>query len=146
MAGDGDGESAKYRLVVLTQLRNRGVKDGFFVVRDGLKGLPDSFYEVFPEAIVQTCFIHLIRNTFRFASRKYWDQDQPRHRTDLHRPDSRGGPGALRGVRRELGLSEGEGARCLFSPSVQPRRRQRPRRRCVHGQRLSARSPSPTPG
>jgi len=73
-AGDGDGESAKYWMAVLTELRNRGVKDVFFVVCDGLKGLPDSVNAVFPQALVQTCIIHLIRNTFRYASRKYWDQ------------------------------------------------------------------------
>jgi len=72
-AGDGDGESAKYWMAVLTELRNRGVKDVFFVVCDGLKGLPDSVNAVFPLATVQTCIIHLIRNTFRYASRKYWD-------------------------------------------------------------------------
>jgi transposase-like protein len=73
-AGDGDGESAKFWLAVLTELRNRGVRDIFFVVCDGLKGLPDSVNAAFPAAIVQTCVIHLIRNTFRYASRKYWDQ------------------------------------------------------------------------
>ena len=73
-AGDGDGESAKYWLAVLTELRNRGVKDVFFIVCDGLKGLPDSVNAAFPQAIVQTCIIHLIRNTFRYTSRKYWDQ------------------------------------------------------------------------
>ena len=72
-AGDGDGESAKFWLAVLTELRNRGVKDVFFVVCDGLKGLPDSVIAVFPLSTVQTCILHLIRNTFRFASRKYWD-------------------------------------------------------------------------
>ena len=72
-AGDGDGESAKFWLAVLTELRNRGVRDVFFVVCDGLKGLPDSVNAVFPLATVQTCIIHLIRGTFRFASRKYWD-------------------------------------------------------------------------
>lgn len=72
-AGDGDGESAKYWMAVLTELRNRGVKDVFFVVCDGLKGLPDSVNAVFPQATVQTCIIHLIRNTFRYASRMYWD-------------------------------------------------------------------------
>ena len=72
-AGDGDGESAKYWMAVLTELRNRGVQDVFFVVCDGLKGLPDSVNAVFPQATVQTCIIHLIRNTFRYASRKYWD-------------------------------------------------------------------------
>jgi hypothetical protein len=39
-------------------LRNRGVKDAFFVVCDGLKGLPEVVSNVWPEAIVQTCIIH----------------------------------------------------------------------------------------
>jgi transposase-like protein len=72
--GDGGGESAKFWMVVLTELRNRGVADVFFLVCDGLKGLPDSVNAVWPATIVQTCLIHLIRNSFRFASRKYWDQ------------------------------------------------------------------------
>ena len=40
-AGDGGGESAKFWMAVLTELKNRGVEDVFFVVCDGLKGLPD---------------------------------------------------------------------------------------------------------
>ena len=72
--GDGGGESAKFWMVVLTELRNRGVADVFFLVCDGLKGLPDSVNAIWPATIVQTCLIHLIRNSFRFASRKYWDQ------------------------------------------------------------------------
>jgi hypothetical protein len=59
---------------VLTDLRNRGMKDVFFIVCDGLKGLPDSVNAVFPQAIVQACVIHLIRATLRYASRRYWDQ------------------------------------------------------------------------
>ena len=54
---------------VLTDLRNRGVKDVFFVVCDGLKGLPDVVTNVWPQAIVQTCIVHLIRNTFRLTSK-----------------------------------------------------------------------------
>jgi len=73
-AGDGDGESAKFWMAVLTDLKNRGVADVFFVVCDGLKGLPNSVNAVWPMATVQTCIIHLIRGTFRFASRKYWDE------------------------------------------------------------------------
>ena len=73
-AGDGDGESAKFWYAVLNDLKSRGVKDVFFVVCDGLKGLPDSVNAVFPLATVQTCIIHLIRGTFRYASRKYWDE------------------------------------------------------------------------
>lgn len=47
--------------------------DVFFIVCDGLKGLPDAVNQVFPLATVQTCIIHLIRGTFRYASKKYWD-------------------------------------------------------------------------
>jgi putative transposase len=73
-AGHGGGESAKFWMSVLTDLRNRGVRDVFFIVCDGLKGLPDSVNAVFPHAIVQACVIHLVRATLRYASRKYWDQ------------------------------------------------------------------------
>src|SRR6201996_8196733 len=71
-AGTG-GEGAKFWMSVLTDIRNRGVKDVFFVVCDGLKGLPEVVGNVWPLAIVQTCSIHLIRNTFRLASRRDWD-------------------------------------------------------------------------
>jgi putative transposase len=71
-AGPG-GEGAKFWMSVLTDLRNRGVRDTFFVVCDGLKGLPQVVSNVWPQAIVQTCIIHLIRNTYRLASRRDWD-------------------------------------------------------------------------
>ena len=71
-AGDG-GEGAKFWLGVLTEIKNRGVEDVCIVVCDGLKGLPDSITTCWPLAVVQACVIHLLRNTFRFASRKYWD-------------------------------------------------------------------------
>ena len=73
-AGNGGGETAKFWMSVLSELKNRGVADVFFVVCDGLKGLPDSVEAVFPQAVVQTCLIHLLRNTFRYASKKYWGQ------------------------------------------------------------------------
>ncbi len=72
-AGQG-GEGAKFWMSVLTDLRNRGVKDTFFVVCDGLKGLPEVVSNIWPQTIVQTCIIHLIRNTFRLTSRRYWDE------------------------------------------------------------------------
>ena len=71
-AGSG-GEGAKFWMSVLTDLRNRGIKDVFFVVCDGLKGLPEVVGNAWPQAIVQTCIVHLIRNTFRLASRRDWD-------------------------------------------------------------------------
>jgi putative transposase len=61
-------------MAVLTDIRNRGTKDVFFVVCDGLKGLPEVVGNVWPLATVQTCIIHLIRGSFRLASRKYWDE------------------------------------------------------------------------
>src|SRR6478609_6795989 len=70
-AGDG-GEGAKYWLSVLTEVKNRGVADVCIAVCDGLKGLPDAINTVWPLATVQQCIIHLIRNTFRYASKKYW--------------------------------------------------------------------------
>lgn len=72
-AGDG-GEGAKFWLQVLTELKNRGVADVCIAVCDGLKGLPDAINTVWERTVVQTCVIHLLRNTFRYASRKYWDQ------------------------------------------------------------------------
>jgi putative transposase len=71
-AGTG-GEGAKFWMSVLTDLRNRGVRDVFFLVCDGLRGLPEVVGNVWPATIVQTCLIHLIRNTFRLASRRDWD-------------------------------------------------------------------------
>jgi len=65
-------EGAKFWMAVLTDLRNRGIKDVFFLVCDGLKGLPESVAEVWPLATVQTCVVHLMRNTFRYTSKQDW--------------------------------------------------------------------------
>jgi putative transposase len=61
-------------MAVLTDLRNRNIKDMLFVVCDGLKGLPEVVGNAWPAAIVQTCIVHLIRNTFRLASKRDWDE------------------------------------------------------------------------
>jgi len=71
-AGDG-GEGAKYWLNVLTELKNRGVSDVLIAVCDGLKGLPESINTVWDKTLVQSCVIHLLRNTFRYAARQDWD-------------------------------------------------------------------------
>ena len=71
-AGTG-GEGAKFWMAVLTDLKNRGISDVFFLVCDGLKGLPEVVANVWPLTTVQTCVIHLIRNTFRLASKRDWD-------------------------------------------------------------------------
>lgn len=71
-AGDG-GEGAKHWLHVLTELKNRGVEDVCMVVCDGLKGLPDAIETVWPRAVTQTCVVHLLRNSFRYAGRQHYD-------------------------------------------------------------------------
>jgi len=68
----GDGEGAKYWLRVLTEIKNRGTTDCLIVVCDGLKGLPEAIGQVWPQTIVQTCVVHLLRNSFRYASKKDW--------------------------------------------------------------------------
>ncbi|WP_244257273.1 IS256 family transposase [Kitasatospora cineracea] len=72
-AGDG-GEGAKYWLQVLAEIKNRGVEDVCMVVCDGLKGLPDAIGTVRPQAITQTCVVHLMRASFRYAARQDWDK------------------------------------------------------------------------
>ncbi|WP_407841448.1 IS256 family transposase [Streptomyces sp. DSM 116496] len=72
-AGDG-GEGAKYWLQVLTEIKNRGTEDVCMVVCDGLKGLPDAIGAVWPQAITQTCVVHLLRASFRYAARQDWDR------------------------------------------------------------------------
>ena len=67
--GDGD-EGAKFWLTVLTELRHRGLDDVLIVCCDGLKGLPDAIEATWPQALVQTCVIHLIRASLRFCSWK----------------------------------------------------------------------------
>lgn len=66
------GEGAKFWMSVLIDLKNRGVRDVFFLVCDGLKGLPEVVANVWPQTIVQTCIVHLIRNTFRLTSQRDW--------------------------------------------------------------------------
>ncbi|MFI7894685.1 IS256 family transposase [Streptomyces sp. CACIS-1.16CA] len=72
-AGDG-GEGAKHWLHILTEIRNRGVSDVLMLVCDGLKGLPEAVETVWPRMIVQTCVVHLVRNSFCCAARQGWDR------------------------------------------------------------------------
>ena len=68
----GDGEGAKYWMRVLSEIKNRGAQDVCIVVCDGLMGLPAAIEAVWPQAITQTCIVHLLRNSFRYASKKDW--------------------------------------------------------------------------
>jgi putative transposase len=61
-------EGARFWMGVLTELRNRGVRDVLFACCDGLGGLPEAIEATWPRAIVQTCVIHLIRASMRYVS------------------------------------------------------------------------------
>jgi putative transposase len=72
--GPTGGEGAKQWITMLTELRNRGIADALIVCCDGLKGLPDAIRVTWPQATVQTCVVHLVRNSLRYASKKHWGQ------------------------------------------------------------------------
>ena len=63
-------EGAKFWLRVMNELKNRGVGDILIAVVDGLKGFPEAITAVFPETVVQTCIVHLIRHSLSFVSWK----------------------------------------------------------------------------
>jgi len=60
-------EGAKFWLKVITELKNRGVQDILIACCDGLKGFPQAIEAVFPKTVVQTCIVHMIRNSMRFV-------------------------------------------------------------------------------
>ena len=63
-------EGAKFWLSVFTELKNRGMKDVLIACVDGLKGLPEAIESVFPQADVQLCIVHMVRNSLKFVSYK----------------------------------------------------------------------------
>lgn len=65
-----ENEGAKFWLSVLTELKNRGVKDVFIACVDGLTGFPEAIAAAFPRTQVQLCIVHMVRNSLRFVSWK----------------------------------------------------------------------------
>lgn len=63
----GENEGAKFWLHVLTELRNRGLKDIFTLCADGLKGLPDAVEAVYPKTTFQTCIVHMVRHSLNYV-------------------------------------------------------------------------------
>lgn len=72
--GPAGGEGAKQWMTMLTELRNRGVKDVLIACCDGLKGLPAAINATWPDTTVQTCVVHLVRNSLRYASKAHWSR------------------------------------------------------------------------
>lgn len=65
--GEAESEGAKFWLKVLTDLKNRGLKDILIACCDGLKGFPQAIEAVYPKTQVQLCIVHLIRNSLRYV-------------------------------------------------------------------------------
>lgn len=65
-----ENEGAKFWLQVVTELKNRGVKDIFIACVDGLKGFPEAIEAVFPNTQVQLCLVHMVRHSLRYVSWK----------------------------------------------------------------------------
>lgn len=63
-------EGAKFWLKIMTEIKNRGVKDIFIACVDGLKGFPEAIEATFPKTEVQLCVVHMIRNSLRYVSWK----------------------------------------------------------------------------
>ncbi len=66
----GEQEGSKYWLSVMTELKNRGVQDIFLLCADGLKGLPESIAAAFPQAVFQTCVVHMVRHSLKYVPHK----------------------------------------------------------------------------
>src|SRR3989440_1997658 len=91
-------EGAKFWLRVMNELKNRGVEDVLVAVVDGLKGFPEAITAVFPEATVQTCIVHLLRQSLAFVSYK----------------DRKAVAAALKDVYRAVDAAAGEAALAAF--------------------------------
>ncbi|SLK12527.1 IS256 family transposase [Novosphingobium mathurense] len=99
-------EGAKFWLRVMNELKNRGVEDIMLAVVDGLKGFPEAITAVFPDAVVQTCIVHLLRNSMDFVSWK----------------DRKALASALKGIYRAVDAKAAEEALTAFEASEWGRR------------------------
>ena len=91
-------EGAKFWLRVMNELKNRGVEDVLIAVVDGLKGFPEAITAVFPKATVQTCIVHLLRQSLAFVAYK----------------DRKAVAAALRDIYRAVDATAGEAALAAF--------------------------------
>lgn len=91
-------EGAKFWLRVMNELRNRGVEDVLLAVVDCLKGFPEAIVAVFPETMVQTCIVHLLRHSLDFVSYK----------------DRKPVAAALKEIYKALDAEAGAAALCAF--------------------------------
>ena len=96
-------EGAKFWLKVVNELKARGVNDILIAVVDGLKGFPEAITSVFPQTVVQTCIVHLIRNSLAFVSWKDRKAILPAIKAIYRAENCRYGARPARGVRGRMG-------------------------------------------
>ena len=89
-------------MTMLTELRNRGIADVCIVCCDGLKGLPDAIAATWPLATVQTCVVHLVRSSLRYASKADWAKITAQLKTVYTAPTVLAAEQSVRRVRRDL--------------------------------------------
>ena len=99
-------EGAKFWLRVMNELKNRGVEDVLVAVVDGLKGFPEAITAVFPEATVQTCIVHLLRQSLAFVAYK----------------DRKAVAAALKDIYRAVDAAAGEAALAAFEEGPRGRK------------------------
>src|SRR4030095_4494577 len=104
-------EGAKFWLRVMNELKNRGVGDILVAVVDGLKGFPEAISAVFPQTVIQTCIVHLIRHSLEFVSWKDRKPVMPALRAIYRAKDAEAGRQALQafeagtGGQKDLAIS-----------------------------------------
>jgi putative transposase len=96
-------EGARFWLSVLTELKNRGVRDVLFVCADGLSGLANAIQAAFPRAVHQTCVVHLIRAAMRFVSYKDRKEVSDSLRAVYTGPNEEAADAALADVEKRFG-------------------------------------------
>ena len=67
-------EGAKFWMQVLNELKQRGVQDILLCCVDGLKGFPEAIEAIYPQTVVQTCIVHLIKHSLRYVPRREREQ------------------------------------------------------------------------
>ena len=97
-----ENEGAKFWLSMLTELKNRGLQDILIACEDGLKGFPDAINSVYPQAHIQLCIIHMVRNSLKYVSWKDYKALTSGLKS-LSGPDRRGGADGAGCVHRSMG-------------------------------------------
>ena len=99
-------EGAKFWLQVLTELKQRGVaRHPRSAASTGLKGFPEAIEAIFPQTVVQTCIVHLIRHSLRYVPRREREQVARDLKPIYTAVDADAAQAALEAVRRQVGLA-----------------------------------------